>query len=114
MQAGQVVVACELEDDRETLDRLAGQYAAANENKKSPVSLRKGPQSYEDIGLDAYPRLAMPILTGRTDDAEPHDNRFRPNPRCDYVSKSNEAPNERNWESQAMEQPQKEDRMLDR
>ena len=54
------------EDNREMLNHLADQYARANENKETLFAKEEasGPQ---DIGLDEYPRLAMPILTGNDD-----------------------------------------------
>ena len=63
------VVALALENDRKMLDHLAGQYAVANENKKTLYAQNEASE-LRDIGLDASPRLAMPILTGRTE-AEP-------------------------------------------
>ncbi|MCD6174493.1 MAG: hypothetical protein J7K65_01825 [Planctomycetes bacterium] len=54
------------EDNREMLNHLAGQYARANERKDTLFAKEEatGPR---DIGLDGYPRLAMPILTGNND-----------------------------------------------
>ena len=65
VQAGQIASLAN-EDDRETLNRLAGQYATANENKKT-LFAQEEIFELQDIGLDAYPRLAMPILTGNDD-----------------------------------------------
>jgi hypothetical protein len=55
-----------VEDDRKMLNHMAGQYAVANENKKTLFA--KEDLELQDIGLDESPRLTMPILTG-TDDS---------------------------------------------
>ena len=60
------VVALALEKDRKMIDHLAGQYALANENEKTLYAQNESSE-LRDIDLDASPRLAMPILTGRTE-----------------------------------------------
>ena len=60
------VIALALENDGKMLDHLAGQYAVANENKKALYAQDEASE-LRDIDFDAYPRLTMPILTGRTE-----------------------------------------------
>ena len=54
------------EDNREMLNHLADRYARANE-KKDTLFAKEETSGLQDIGLDGYPRLAMPILTGNND-----------------------------------------------
>jgi hypothetical protein len=65
VQAEQVAVLA-AEGNREMLDHLASQYARTNKGKDTLFAKEEasGPQ---DIGLDGYPQLAMPILTGNDD-----------------------------------------------
>lgn len=51
------------EDNWKTLNHLASQYARTNTGKDSQYA-KAEPLEPQDIGLDEYPRLAMPILTG--------------------------------------------------
>jgi len=54
------------EDNRKMLDHLASQYARANEGK-STLFAKEETSGLQDVDLNDYPRLAMPILTGNDD-----------------------------------------------
>ncbi len=60
------IAALAVEDNREILNHLAGQYARANE-KKDTLFAKEEASELQDIGPDGYPRLAIPILTGNED-----------------------------------------------
>ena len=65
VQAEQIAVLA-VEDNRKMLDHLASQYARANKGKDTQFAKEEASEP-QDIGLDSYPRLAMPILTGNDD-----------------------------------------------
>jgi hypothetical protein len=89
VQAEQIKVLA-AESNRKTLDHLAGQYASANENIKNLFAKEEdvGPQ---DIGLDGYPRLAMPILMGRDEPSQKLTSETQPRVRLRiHVKQSSE------------------------
>ncbi|OQY04339.1 MAG: hypothetical protein B6I25_07055 [Planctomycetales bacterium 4572_13] len=67
------------EDNREMLNHLADQYARTNENKKT-LFAKEDVSGLQDIGLDEYPRLAMPILAGTDDSDSPSEKAKKPDP----------------------------------